>query len=209
MKTLISLSSLSALSILRNIAHDVRLVNAVYSPETGRFHPDIREERTQVGRKILSNLFSLATASVSRMGETYNVVARDMNRAAAAVALRDVRRGTVPAHQYDVTMTNRRGLSHSGTVHFGFDAAPIADAADADGTERSNIDRANVVASHKRIDDVTFDETPRGRAMSDAKLDNHNMERAEARKTRDAAIASGTYAEWVSALENQIAKETR
>jgi hypothetical protein len=210
MKTLLTLSALSQNETLRKIAHDLRVVNAVYHIETDSFGPDDREERTIVGRKILSNLFQLGTALVVSQNGTRVVSARDASRAAASVALRDIRMGNIPQHDYEVTMTNRRGQSHSETVHFGFDHAPIQDT-DSDGDARANIDRLDMGhVSNRRIDDVSLDsETVAGRSQNETELENFNMDRANARQARDAAISAGKYAEWVSQLETQVRNETR
>lgn len=160
---MITLLSLSAPMLrgrpMRKIAHDIRVSCAVYHIETDSFGPDDREIRTIVGRKILSNLFSLGTALVSSQNGTRAVSARDANRATASVALRDIRAGKMPCHEYHVTMSNRRGQSHSETVHFGFDNVPIQDNADADGIARANIDRPDMGRiTTLRIDDVDFDD---------------------------------------------------
>jgi hypothetical protein len=141
---------------MRKIAHDIRVVNAVYHIETATFGPDDREERTIVGRKILTNLFQLGTALVYQNGTATVVSSRDASRAAASVALRSLKMGQVPAHLYHVEMRNRRGMAHSETVHFGFDHAPIRDN-DIDGVSQSNIERSEMGhVSDKRIDDVVF-----------------------------------------------------
>jgi hypothetical protein len=157
MNTLLSLSALAQNETMRKIAHDLRVVNAVYHIETATFGPDNREERTIVGQKILTNLFQIGTAMVSCNGTTRVVSARDASRAAASVALRCLRTGQIPAHVYHVEMRNRRGMAHSETVHFGFDHAPIRDDADADGVSQSNIERSDMGhVSFRRIDDVAF-----------------------------------------------------
>lgn len=184
-----SLSALSQTETLRKIAHDIRIVNAVYHIETDSFGPDMREERTIVGQKILSNLFQTGTAVVGGR----SVVARNPSRAAASVALRDVRAGRVPSHSYTVSMRNRRGLCYIETVYFGFDHEPIQDKTDADGLNRANIDRFDMGhVSTKRIDDHVFQNEPTRPApfspMTDEERSANNWERAMERKAaRDAA----------------------
>ena len=104
--------------------HDIRLENAVWSPETSRFHPDAREHsHVSKNGQMLTNLFQLGTALVASQDGTVlaAVSARDASRAAASVALREIRAGRTPAHNWSVSMRNKSGESHSETVFFGFD----------------------------------------------------------------------------------------
>jgi len=151
-ETLIRLSRSLPVTFAR-IAHDVRCLCAVYHPETGRFGRDNREDVTVSNRgKILSNLFSRGTADVGGTA----VVARSADRAAAAVALRAIRAGTVPAREYSVTMRNRSGATYNETVRFEFDSEnPITD--HDSGADRSlPTVRETARDSGRRIDDVVF-----------------------------------------------------
>lgn len=150
----------SALVRSRNLAriiHDIRLENAVWCPETGRFHPDARENLTvSHNGKILSNLFRLGTATVvSENGTVSEVSARSASRAAAAVAIRDIRKNGTPSHFWTVTMRNKSGATHSETVRFGFDWKPIDDT-ENDGTENGNIVTSGPIPRNRRIDDMDY-----------------------------------------------------
>jgi hypothetical protein len=152
---------ISALINVRKFAriiHDIRLENAVWCPETGRFHPDARENLT-VSRngKILSNLFRLGTATVvSENGTVSEVSARSASRAAAAVAIRDIRKNGTPSHFWTVTMRNKKfGATHTETVRFGFDFVSHRD--DSIGDERANIVVSDMGrTTNNLIDNVIF-----------------------------------------------------
>jgi len=160
----LTLDSLSALRLLsrnetmRNIAHDIRCLCAVWSPDTGRFHPDRREEKTiSASGKILSNLFSRGTALVVSQNGTPNVVvSRGAERAAACIALRQLRSGIVPSHTFHVTQRNRSGQSYNETVFIGFDGGSSWD--NRDGDEKANVVVSEMGhVSEKRIDDLILE----------------------------------------------------
>lgn len=104
--------------------HEIRLSVSRFDEKTGRFGRDQREHNpmSQNG-KLLANLFQTGTALVaSQDGTTLAaVVARSAERAAAAVAIREIRAGRTPTHNWSVSMRNKSGESHSETVWFGFD----------------------------------------------------------------------------------------
>jgi len=160
MLTLNNLSALSALSALRSLIHDIRLTCAVYHIETERFGPDMRENLTIADSgKILTNLFQSGTATVSHNGTVAVVRSRSAARAAACLALRLCRSGTVPMGPMAVCQKNRRGQSQNETFEF----VPIQDG--LNGDERANIDRLTMGHySTKRIDDVSFPSEPARRA---------------------------------------------
>lgn len=191
MKTLSTLSALAQNETLRNIAHDIRLSCAVYHIETARFGPDARENLTisPMG-KILTNLYQMGTAQVSHNGTVVHLRSRSAARAAACLALRLIRNGTVPMGGFDVSQRNARGASYSETFEF----VPVQDeTVDSDGLNRANIVRAEMGhVSNRRIDDVTFDsETPARETLSPMTAEErsaNNWERAMERKAaREAA----------------------
>jgi hypothetical protein len=124
---------------VRRAIHDIRLANAVWCPETGRFHPDVREHSAESQNgTLLTNVFQIGTALVASQDGTVldAVVARNATRAAAAVAIRNMRAGGQPIHEWEVSMRNKSGESHSETVWFGFDYSPSHD--ETVGDERSD-----------------------------------------------------------------------
>lgn len=115
-------AKLALIETLKRIIHDIRCVNAVWCPDTGRFHPDIRENRTVTGAgKILTNLYSMGTALVSSWNGSRFVVARDASRAAAVSAIRDIRDGKPAVHEYNVVKQNLSGARYAESFRLSFD----------------------------------------------------------------------------------------
>ena len=104
--------------VMDGIVHEFRLLNSVWNPITGRFHPDNREDRTMSHNgKMLSNIFQ--NGQRHYVGGKW-VSARTANRAIAASALRQIRRGEMPSHKWTV-LTVRGSNSYVTDTYVGFD----------------------------------------------------------------------------------------
>lgn len=120
--------------------HDIRCVSAVWNTENGRFHPDAREHlhMSRTG-KLITNLFSANRATVTAPdGTTTTVNARNAERGAAAVAIREIRATGTVTQKWTVAMTSRTGNKTAATeIFFGTDCGVTQD--DTAGFERSEV----------------------------------------------------------------------
>ncbi len=138
----------------------IRGVNARQCPKTGRFGADRRElKHVSHNGKLLSNLFQIGTAMVVSQDGTVvkTVVSRNATRAAAAVALRDIRAGNERVSIWDVSQRNNNGQSYNETVQFDVGATQSETSLDETGDEKANYEVPHSemrLGMGKRIDDI-------------------------------------------------------
>jgi hypothetical protein len=149
---------------LREIIHEIRLLNAVYSPETGRFHPDRREHdffALDLGQTVSFRARHDATVSIG--DSSYAVVARNADRAYAAGMLRHLRAGRAPLA--DATVSIRGRADESYWLGIGAGSADDGLTGDENGLCEITLTASEIaLLTDRRIDDFDDDDAEtRGR----------------------------------------------